>query len=179
MKSQRPEIASLFPKGLWATALLAALLTGCTGYRLGTMLPASIQTIFIPTFENDTNEPLIEMDATRAAIAEIQRDGSLKLVKDEKAADAILSVRLRSFDLNPLAYDRSSKARPNEYRIILVASLVLTDAKTGKVLVEYGAARGEANIVVAGDMTTAKRTGLPAVSRDLAHKIVERVVEAW
>jgi hypothetical protein len=39
--------------------------------------------------------------------------------------------------------------------------------------------QGEADFVIAGDFTTSKKQGLPAAAADLAHNIVESVVEAW
>ena len=57
-------------------AALTLLLTGCTGYRLGSMLPPEIKTVYVPTFANQTTEPLLEMEATDAVIVEFQQDGS-------------------------------------------------------------------------------------------------------
>ena len=61
-----------------ASMALAVALTGCAGYRLGTMLPPDIQSVAVPTFINRTSEPLLESETTRAAIREFQQDGSLR-----------------------------------------------------------------------------------------------------
>ena len=60
--------------------MLAIVLTGCASYQLGSMLPNDIKTVYVPTFINKTGEPMIESEATQAAIRELQKDGSLKVV---------------------------------------------------------------------------------------------------
>ena len=49
--------------------LLAAILPACVGYRLGSMLPADIKTVYVDPVINQTDEPLIEVETTRAPSA--------------------------------------------------------------------------------------------------------------
>ena len=163
-----------------AAGLTLTTLTGCSamGYRLGTMLPPSLQSVYVPTFENLTIEPLIESEATREAITQIQRDGSLKIA-GETTADAVLKVTLRRYTMIPVAYNRERRLLANEYRVIITASYVLTEAKTGQVISEHPNVEGEAIIQVTGDMSSAKETGLKPAARDLGHDLVEKIVETW
>ena len=62
-----------------AAALLLLLSAGCANYRLGSMLPADLKTVYVPTRKNETAEPLIEQDVTRAILSQIQMDGSLRV----------------------------------------------------------------------------------------------------
>lgn len=165
---------------LTALTLLAALtvLPGCAGYRLGSMLPPEIRTVHIPTFVNKSPEPQIESDCTRAAIEEIQRDGSLKVAKEEQA-DAILAVTVTGYQLQPLVYRRDETRSAREYRIVLTASYMMTRRSDGVVLSEGSRVRGEGVFVVAGDLSSSKARGLPIAARDLAHSIIEQVVETW
>ena len=50
--------------------LMGVMMPGCIGYQLGSSLPPDIKNIFIPTFINQCKEPLIEVEATNATIAE-------------------------------------------------------------------------------------------------------------
>ncbi len=161
-----------------ALLLLLALQPGCAGYRLGSMLPPDIRTVHVPTFVNETDEPLLEIETTRAAISEIQRDGSLRIAGAAQA-DAQLSVRLVDFRLQPIAFDRQQRAAAEEYRMFITASITMTRADTGQVIASDPRVTGEATFILAGDMTSSKQSALPDASRDLAHLIISRVVEAW
>ena len=159
---------------------LAALLfaTGCTGYKLGSMLPDDIQTVYIPTFLNETEEPNIIGETTRAVKEAIQIDGSLQLT-GENDADSILEVTIKEYELTPVSYERTARTTPNQYRINMNASIRLVRADNGQTIVQYPQVRGDAVFDFAADLTTAKQQALPAVSADLAHDIVELVVEYW
>ena len=142
------------------------------------MLPPGIRTVAVPTFVNETTEPLLEAEITRAVIAEIQRDGALRIVAAGEA-DAVLKGRIRAFTMNPVSYTRDDALRAEEYRIILTAAYTLVNAKTGAVVSEHPQVEGDATFQVIGDLTTSKQNGLPTAARDLAHDLVEKIVETW
>ena len=160
------------------TVAILALLSGCAGYRLGSMLPPDIKTIYVPTFINKTTEPQLELDTTRYALQEFRKDGSLKLA-DTNAADAVLQVKLTDYRIIPLQYSNSRMTAATEYRITLYASIVLTRKHDGKVIVEHPRCYGEGTFPVIGDLSSSKRTGLPIAAKDLAHDIVQKVTEVW
>ena len=164
---------------LLALALAALSLTGCVGYRLGSMLPPEIKSVYIPLFVNHTGEPLIEDEATRAAIREFQKDGSLQVAGSAETADALLKVTLVDYQLAPLAYDAARATAANEYRLTLTASAVMTKTAGGEVVAESPKVQGESTFVISGDFTSSKQSGLPVACQDLAHDLVERLVEAW
>ncbi len=158
--------------------LALTILNGCVGYQLGSMLPADIKTVHVPTFINDTSEPLIESEATQATVIRLQQDGSLKVVKQAQA-DAILEVELKEYKLEPVSFERNKETRANEYRIILKANVVLKRAATDEVIVQIPKVSGEADFIFSGNLSSAKQSAFPEAARDLAHDIVEKVVEAW
>ena len=159
------------------SACFAVGLFGCAGYKLGSSLPAEMRTIFVPTFVNESQEPLIEVEATRAAIAEFQRDGTLKIA-NEDGADLVLECRLVSVILDPLRYSKTDKSKPNEYRLTLNASFILKRAGTSQV-VSRQSVYGESTFVFSGNLAGSKKSAIPEASRDLAKRIVESVVETW
>lgn len=162
-----------------ATAVaLAAAAAGCAGYRLGSSLPPGIRSVHVPTALNQTGEPLIENEITRALISEIQRDGALRAAPLE-SADAVLTVTLRRHDFSPIAYQRATRSEPDEYRLTLEASFTLTRADGDAILAEASSARGEGVARLAGDFGAAKRAALPEAARDLARDVVRRLVEHW
>ena len=166
-------------KYLAPAALALFLFTGCAGYRLGTTLPADIQTVHVPIIKNNTDEPAVESTITQAILVELQKDGALKVVREE-LADAILDVELNGYELSPVGFRGSgSPTTANEYRIQLTAAIVLTRRATGEVVAESPRVRGDSTFPFRSDLTTAKRQNLPEAADDLAQKIVSQVVEAW
>jgi hypothetical protein len=166
--------------GLAAALVLAAAAAscaGCLGYRLGSSLPPGIRSVHVPPFKNDTGEPMLENDTTRAAINELRKDGTLKIA-DAAGADAVLRVTLTRCALEPLRYEPGSRRTVREYRIALRAAVRLERQSTGEALMERSV-KGEGTFVVEGDLASAKRDALPDAARDLAHNIVECVVEYW
>jgi hypothetical protein len=159
--------------------MLAVLSTGCASYQLGSMLPDDIKTVYVPIFVNKTSEPMIETEATQAAIRELQMDGSLKVVSAREEADTLLAVTLTDYRLTPLRYERELNTTANQYRLTLTAQVVLTRRTTDKVVSQNPRIQGECDFPIAGDFTMSKKQGLPSAAEDLAHGIVESIVETW
>jgi hypothetical protein len=157
----------------------AALLQGCVGYRLGSMLPPDVKTVFIPTFINKTTEPLVDVETTRATTRQVQLDGSLKLAAEQEA-DTILEVTVHGYDLSPIAYDKGrQRTLADEYRLTLTASVLLKRRMTGEIIVENPSVRGDVTFEVGGSLAASKRNALPGAADDLGRRIVRQIVEVW
>jgi hypothetical protein len=159
--------------------LLVALLLqiGCAGYRLGSSLPPGIDVVHVPVFLNQTDEPLLEVITTRAAVAEFQRDGTL-IVGQEGQSDVTLSVQLTDFSMDPLRYERDTDTSVEEYRMTITASLQLQETRSGNILAQ-SVVIGEADFILSGDISSAKRANLPEAAEDLAARIVRASIEFW
>ncbi|MBI2437414.1 MAG: hypothetical protein HYV36_01175 [Lentisphaerae bacterium] len=157
--------------------VLLASLPGCVGYRLGSTLPPDVKSISVRLFINKSNEPLVEIDATSATVAEFQKDGTLRILSADEA-DLLLETTLDALTLTPLRYSESDKSKPNEYRLTLHASFVLKRAATREVMSEASVI-GESTFAFIGNLTSSKRAAIPLASEDLAKRIVEKVVETW
>jgi len=168
-------------RSLLMTALLLGIvmaLPACVGYRVGSMLPPKYKTVAVPTFVNRTEEPFLQDETTSATISEIQMDGSLKIA-DMDNADTILTVVLTDFQLRPIRYSDNRARLAQEYRLYITASLILKDRVTDEVVVESPAVQGYSDFLVSGDLSSSKQAAFPDAAEDLAHKIVEKVVEVW
>ena len=163
--------------GLLIVALVLTNMPGCVGYQLGSSLPPDIKSVFVRTFINKCNEPMIEIKATNATIAEFQKDGTLKIGRMNEA-DVILTTTLTMITLEPLRYSRQDTSKPNEYRLIMSARFLLKRRVSGKVIGE-GDCIGESTFIFGGNLASAKRSAIPKASEDLAKRIVEQVVEVW
>ena len=163
------------------TLLLSAcvMMSGCAalGYRLGTTLPPDVRSIFIPTFVNGTKEPQIEIRSTALTIQEFRKDGSLRIA-DAEHADTRLEVKLLTYELVALRYEQDRAKAGSEYRMTIRASIVLTAVSTSKIMAQSNVS-GDTTFILSGDMAAAKAKALPFAARDLAHDIVESVVEFW
>jgi hypothetical protein len=159
-------------------AALALLMPGCVGYRLGTTLPPDVKTIYVATFVNQTGEPGIETAATRATRQEFQKDGTLRIVDDGKAADIVLTTTLSSYKLAPVRFQKDNPKAAQEYRLHLTADIVAVMPQTGRTVAKRRV-DGETTFQFSGDLPSAKVAALPTAAADLAHRIVGDVVEAW
>lgn len=157
---------------------LVLVLSGCVGYQLGGTLPPGITSIYVSAFVNESREPQIETQTTRATIQEFQRDGSLKVTSREQA-DAILEVTLTGFRLDPLRYRQDQALTAQEYRQKITARIVLKRRGLNGEIVLDRTVQGEATFDLVGDLSSSKDRALPEASRDLAHDIVECIVEYW
>jgi hypothetical protein len=162
---------------LWVLVLVAVL-PGCAGYRLGSMLPPGIRSVSVPIAENRTSEPMIENEITRAIIAEIQRDGSLRLLPSNEA-DAELRVTIRHHEMTPITFRTDTRSEPDEYRLRVEAEFQLVRTGSDEIIAEHPAAVGESTVRLAGNFGFAKQVALPEAARDLARDIVRKLVEYW
>jgi hypothetical protein len=94
-------------------------------------------------------------------------------------ADVSLTVTLKKFNLDALAFEHRQASLATEYRVTMTASAALSDAETGKVILENPAVLGESEFAYGADLTTAKRAAMPSAAGDLARKVVSTVVTAW
>ena len=156
----------------------AALLAGCVEYRLGSMLPSDVRTVYMPTCVNETSEPLIEMDVTRSILSQIQMDGSLRLASED-AADTVLDVKLTNFDLDPVGYVSGESSTVDQYRMRITASFVLRRQSDNSVVAESPSVTGWYDFDFTGDLTSSKAVALQPAANDLGRRIVAAITQYW
>lgn len=128
-----------------ASCVLAA--SGC-GYhvRAESNAPAGVRTIAVPTFQNKTYEPGLELSFTERLRGELARGGAVQLALDTKRADAILSGEVLSFRAVPTVLvplpsvpgtsGKQDRRLPTRYRAIVEVRVALVSVATGEVLWE-------------------------------------------
>ena len=129
-------------------ALLVLLMTSGCGYKLraDSKPPAGIQTIAVPTFENKTYEPGLELSFTERMRGELGRGSAVQLVLDTARADAVLSGEVLSFRAVPTVLvplpsvpgltGSQDRRLPTRYRAIVEVRVSLVSVSTGEVLWE-------------------------------------------
>jgi hypothetical protein len=168
------------------TALLALLLlTASCGYRftpVGGVVPDGAKTIAIPVFINDTMEPYIDIEVTKAVVDEFLVDGRLKVVSVE-TADLVLRGRVTSFVQTPQSY--SGESYVQSYTIGIGASVTLEDVRTKKTLLRdqgLGTIFTSGYAVALGNISgtrVAKDAAVKNSSKDLASTLRSRVLEGF
>lgn len=161
------------------------LFSGC-GYTTKSILPKSIQTIYIEPFKNNIDFttgtgrnvylPLLEIDARNAIIDRFLFDGSLKITKPE-LADLILTGDLNGYERSGLRYTDDDDVE--EYRIHITVSFVMFNTKKDEVSWAESSFVGEATYFVSGPQVSSEDSAVDAAIADLARRIVERTIENW
>ena len=164
-------------KSLLILPLLLLFAPGCAGYRVGSQLPRDIQTLFVHVPQNNTEEPLLENDVANAFLAQIQRDGSLRITTEDQA-DALAYIEITGFRTEALAFNPANRSQATEYRLFIDANITLTRAN-GTLLVQSGTLSGREIFLLAGDLTSSRRTALRPAADDLGRRLVAAVTEAW
>lgn len=154
-------------------------LNGCSflGYTLGSSLPPGIRSIHVPSVINKCKKHGVETEATKAIIREFLKDGSLR-ISSRTDADAVVEIVLSSYKLEPLRFDDDRNKTTSEYRLKIKADVVFTLVGTGQLL-RKTSVEGESTFSLNGNLPQAERDAVPACVTDLAHDIVESIVEYW
>jgi len=119
------------------SVLVFALLlahTGC-GYSLagrGSFLPAYIQRIGVPVFENETAVFDLNRQVTERVRSEFIGRGKYTIVPDATGVDALLTGTIVSVTLTPVAFNTSQQA--TRYALVLTARVEFKDLRANKVL---------------------------------------------
>jgi outer membrane lipopolysaccharide assembly protein LptE/RlpB len=111
-----------------AVAIIGLSTLSC-GYTLvgrGNILDPAIKTINVPTLVNRTTRVEVEQQLTQEVAAELVSRGRLRLVSDEKVADAILRGAIATFNLTPVGFEQG---RATQYQISITASIELVDSR--------------------------------------------------
>jgi outer membrane lipopolysaccharide assembly protein LptE/RlpB len=170
--------------------VLSSMLLASCGYHLsgtGLVLPAGTSSIAIPAFINNTNEPYLDVDVTKAVVDEFVADGRLH-VEDVETSDVVLRGTVTRYVATPMSYTPSSYVQ--QYRVGIVVGAVLEDQRSKKILwqeqgiegvfiaeypVSYSGA-GQADITLT---KVAKDNAITKAAQDIASTLRSRVLEGF
>ncbi|HYJ06954.1 MAG TPA: LptE family protein [Chthoniobacterales bacterium] len=162
-----------------SSLLLALLVGGCAGYRLGPATPAHlshIKTIAVPTFANTTLVPRIEALVTGTVIKQFQQDGTFR-IGSEGQADAVLKAEIVAVGRNPARSVRGNVLSTTEFNLNLSVRYSLV-GRDGKPL-SAGGASGNTSFFVGSDVSTDERQALPLAAEEMAKQLVSQLSEGW
>lgn len=160
--------------------MLACLLTGCLGYRLGPAKPAQlkeIHSIAVPMFRNTTLVPRIESLVTTTVIKQFQQDGTYRIAR-EQDADATLQGEITRVGRSPARSVRGNVLATTEFNLGVTVTYKLV-GRDGKVIAGPGSAAGGTSFFVGSDVSTDERQALPLAVEQLAGSLVSQLSEGW
>lgn len=158
-------------------------LSGC-GYGLvgtgSSAIPATVKTVYVPTFINETTVVSLEQDLTDAVIRELSARGRLKPVKDRTTADAELSGRLTGCNVSPVRFDANGIAV--EYQVTVSAKIALIERSTEKPIFAEPAYLFRQPYTVpsaASAYYDREREAIQAMARPFAQNLVTTILEGF
>lgn len=163
--------------------LLTFFLSGC-GYTLVGQgsLPAHINAIAIPMFENLTLEQGIEDVLTQAMIDAYVRGGKVQLVA-ESAADALLLGTVQGYN-DEEAIEFNDQNDPLKYRLAITLDVELRDLTTDTTLWQSDGMQETADFLGGPDYNLAeenenKQAALAELAEDVASKVFALSTEGF
>ena len=162
-------------------AALACLgFSGCLGYHIGPAKPyylRDIHTIAIPTFENKTLIPRVDVLVTGTVIKQFQQDGTFKIGNGD-SADATLKGEIIRISRSPARSVRGNVLATSEFNLSMRVRYRLV-GPDGKALGPSGEVVGTTSFFVGTDVTTDERQALPLATEELAIRLVTQLSEGW
>ncbi|HEU6449594.1 MAG TPA: LptE family protein [Verrucomicrobiae bacterium] len=161
-------------------AILVAVLAGCAGYRPGPVNGqiAGDKTIEVQPFNNQTLQPRLGDAVTQALRERLQADGTYRLVTGEPG-DVVVSGIIINYARQPLSYLNTDVATPQNYRVSIIAHVVVRERGSGKLLFSKNIS-GSTLVNVGVDLQDGERQAMPVAAEDLARNVAELVTEgAW
>jgi outer membrane lipopolysaccharide assembly protein LptE/RlpB len=156
------------------------LLTGCLGYHVGPVKPSvlrDVHAIAVPTFENKTLLPRIEVLITDSVIKQLQQDGTYRIA-NENNADAILKAEISEISRTPARSLRGNVLATTEFNLAMHVKYKL-ETPSGTVLMPSTEVVGTTSFFVGEDVTTDERQALPLAAEELAIHLVTQLSEGW
>jgi outer membrane lipopolysaccharide assembly protein LptE/RlpB len=132
-----PRLKAFAPQVLRLALVVAVVgsVSAC-GYGFvgrGTALPPGVKSVSIPTFQNKSGEPELDIIVTGAVRDAFTVDGRL-VVDDSGRADSTLTGVIESYSLQPVAF--KSNGVVSEYNVSLGIAVTHKSARPEKILVK-------------------------------------------
>ncbi|MFO8006574.1 MAG: LptE family protein [Candidatus Brocadiia bacterium] len=168
--------------------VLAVLGTGC-GYRAGGLMPPGVRTVYVEAFDNETFRRGLEVDLTRALVAEIELRTPLVFATREEA-DSILSGEL--LEANEQTRIKSQRGRILLQRTTVKVRFRWRDRLTGAEIIpeqtvtesaQLASDVAESGTGIGGDPIPAdlipQEASFERAFQEAAQRVVERMEGGW
>ena len=165
---------------LFLPVLAAIFLSGCAGYRLGSVNgdAAGEKTVQVLPFDNQTLQPRLNDDVTQALRERLQTDGTYRLVTGEPG-DLVVRGVIRTYTRVGLGNLNRDASTMQNYRVAVTVHVTVTDRVSGKVRLDRDV-QGFTLVNVGPDFASSERQAAPLLAANLAQNITGLLAEgAW
>ncbi len=175
--------------GRWLVAGLALATTTACGYSLagrGSFLPDYIETIGIPTFENNTSVFEVEQLLTQEVRSAFIGRGSYRVQPNVTGVDAILTGTISNINITPASFNADQQA--SRYVFTLTANIEFLDLSTNEVVWsnpqlvfsdEYEVASGAGDVANVSSFFGQRSNAVERLAVDFATTVVSSILEAF
>lgn len=177
-----------------AFALLAVLALsffgGCKSYQLGHPEELPFETIYIQPAKNDSFAPQAQALVSAQVREAVIRDGRVRLIADQSAADAVLAMTLTDYTRRAGARRQDDTELAQDFDLTLRVQLDLYDQRNGKYFFE--GRQVEAHTIAylnnpyapAADPDTqgliqSEYNAMPRLARELGRKAADELLSVW
>jgi outer membrane lipopolysaccharide assembly protein LptE/RlpB len=178
-----PFLLARFLLALFLLTMAALTLAGCGYHTAGhaTRLPASVRTIAVPVFINQTQTYRIEQLLTRDVVRELIARSKYRVANQAgESADATLKGIVTSAQASPLTYDAQT-GRISSAIVAVSMKISLTD-RDGHTLFENQNYTFRQQYQVSREVTSFFEEETPALQRmsqDFARTLISDITEAF
>ncbi len=177
-----------FYLGLLVAGLALVTTTAC-GYSLagrGSFLPDYIETVGIPTFENNTSVFDVEQLLTQEVRSAFIGRGSYRVQPDVTGVDAILTGTISNINITPASFNADQQA--SRYVFTLTANIEFLDVSTNEVVWsdpqlvfsdEYEVASGAGDVANVSSFFGQRSNAVERLAVDFATTVVSSILEAF
>jgi hypothetical protein len=137
---------------------------------------SDVHSIAIPTFENKTLLPRIEILVTDTVIKQFQQDGTFRIANS--GADATLKGEIIRINRSPARSVVGNVLATSEFNLAVRVKYKLV-GPDGKQIGPQGEVTGTTSFFVGTDVTTDERQALPLATEELAKRLVTQLSEGW
>jgi hypothetical protein len=165
---------------LLLTACLAAILSGCAGYRLGPTggQTAGAKSVQIIPFTNRTTEARLADAVTSALRKEVQRDGTFRLAT-HGPGDIVVSGVLTNYSRRAISLVPRDVATAQDYNVNLSAQVTARERSSDRVIFDR-AVISHTLVRVTQDLPSSERQALPLLATDLARRVTALLADgSW
>lgn len=157
--------------------VVALLISGCAGYRLGPTNgeAAGTHSVQINPFQNKTIEPHLNDYLMTSLRKNVQQDGTYR-VDTHDDGNILLSGVILSYERIGLSFKPSDVITPQDYNIRITVQFIARERSTGKLVFDKPVT-SHTPVRVSNDITSAERQAIPVCMDDLAKKATSLLVD--
>ena len=155
---------------------LVLFLGGCGYTTKAYYLPNSINSVYIQTLKNSTNEPNLENELKTKLVAAFQNDGHLEIASSEEA-DALLKGEIIGYQRQAMRYLADESVQ--EYRLVITVNFEFIDSSTGKPIVKANSFSGNASYYLSGTNAKSEAQARSEALDNLTRLMLNKIITLW